>query len=169
MGSQEEQTVLARNPARAGGTLDWVQGRACGGPGRTRWGCSGTFSYGRTEGPGWKDGVGGPNCEWLAEDANQNAAGRAWLLVRGRGWLRSGPEIGANSDPGAKRARVLPEAGRAQEGVPGLGDCAAVHLTTLSLCRATLETCTQEMDGAGRGPVLLHSDPQAPPQGHTVP
>lgn len=30
--SQEEQTVLGRNRARAGGTLDWAQGRARGGP-----------------------------------------------------------------------------------------------------------------------------------------
>lgn len=57
--SQEEQTVLGRNRARAGGTLDWAQGRARGGPWEDPVSCSGTFSYGRTEGQGWKDGVGG--------------------------------------------------------------------------------------------------------------
>lgn len=55
-------------------------------------------------------------------------------------------------------ARVLSEAG-------AKGLCRAVHLITLSLYGATLETCTRRWDGAGPGPVLLRDQIRRPGPG----
>lgn len=78
--------MLGRNPARAGGILDWAQGRHVEGPGRTWLGCSGNFSYGRTEGEGWKDRGGG--CQiangWLRMHNGRPLAGPGFS-VWGRG------------------------------------------------------------------------------------
>lgn len=57
--NQEEQTVLGGTEPGQEGPWTGHRGGHVGGPGRTRLGCSGTFSYGRTEGQGWKDRGGG--------------------------------------------------------------------------------------------------------------
>lgn len=60
-----------------GGPITGLREGRVGDPGRTQLGCSGTFSYGRTEGPGWKDrGQRGarwwPNCECQAKGCSMS-------------------------------------------------------------------------------------------------